>query len=325
MATSSVRVRRAERMPIRRRSRAPKADGTFDDGWRAEVPATSQAVLRPASGARPLGLAGAIGLGLSLVAVLTVLFGAYLYGWSNLQASREQQRLLSNYLLSGELPAFHGHTPADGTMAGVLAIPALGLREALVEGTTSSDLEAGPGIMPATAVPGSYGNAVIAGRRGTFGGVFARLSALRPGEAITVVDYEGRFHFVVTGVRTLTPGQGVRVVPTKRALLTLVTSRSSLPPSGYVVVEARLVGTPATPAASTRPVTHSELALGGDSAALLPLAGWGLALVATLVASVVAYRRTPYLLLVYVLSTPVVLVSALFTFENLARLLPATM
>jgi hypothetical protein len=44
-----------------------------------------------------------------------------------------------------------------------------------------------------------------------------------------------------------------------------------------------------------------------------------------LVGTVIAYRRTGRTLLVYVLSTPVLLPVAMFTFENAARLLPATM
>jgi hypothetical protein len=69
----------------------------------------------------------------------------------------------------------------------------------------------------------------------------------------------------------------------------------------------------------------SELGLGGDSSALVGLLGWGGALVLLLVGTVIAYRRTGRTLLVYVLSTPVLLPVAMFTFENAARLLPATM
>jgi hypothetical protein len=106
----------------------------------------------------------------------------------------------------------------------------------------------------------------------------------------------------------------------------LVTSAEAVPPSGFEVVEAKLVGNPvAVVHHSPGPAVRSELALGGDSSALWGLLGWGAALLALLIGTVIAYRRTGRTLLVYVLSTPILLPVALFTFQNGARLLPATM
>jgi hypothetical protein len=91
-------------------------------------------------------------------------------------------------------------------------------------------------------------------------------------------------------------------------------------------VHARLDGNPVkAPTGPPRPAVASELALSGDSSALIGFLGWGIALVLLLVVTVIAYRRAGRTLLVYVLSTPVLLPVALFTFENAARLLPATM
>lgn len=276
--------------------------------------------------------AQSIGLGLTMAGVLLALFAGYLFGWSNLQASREQRQLLALYEGnprlsqpgSAQLQAFAGRTPADGSLVAVLAVPALGLRQAVVEGTSSGDLQSGPGLMPSTAVPGTRGNAVIAGRHGTFGAPFAQLRQLHPHDQITVTDYLGTSHYTVSSVSQLS-GRSLHVAPTTRPLLTLVTSATSFPPSGLVVVHAALDGTPHPTALSSAPGTSSELALGGDPSAGWQVLGWGELLVAALVLTVAAFRRAGRPLLVYLLSTPVVLVAALFTFENLAKLLPGSM
>ena len=75
-----------------------------------------------------------------------------------------------------------------------------------------------------------------------------------------------------------------------------------------------------------RPPTAAERGLSGDPAAILPSVLWGLLLVAGLAAMVGAYLRWPNRRwTVYLLSTPIALSLALVWYENLIRLLPATM
>jgi sortase A len=277
-----------------------------------------------------------LGLVITLTGVVLLLFIGYLFGWSNLQVDHNQHRLLTTYGVgtcpkyspscAAEFAAFDAVAPPDGKAAAVLRIPAVGLQDVVVEGTTATDLQQGPGLMPATSIPGSAGESVIAGRKLTFGGAFASISRLRPGDQISVVDFLGSFRFVVMRQFTVPTGQRLPVVRSNLGLLALVTSAQAVPPSGFEVVEARLVGDPVTtPSRPPRPAVDSELALGGDHSALFPLLGWGFALIILLIATVIAYRRTGRTLLVYVLSTPILLPVALFTFENAARLLPATM
>ncbi|MGC9961454.1 MAG: sortase [Acidimicrobiales bacterium] len=277
-----------------------------------------------------------LGLCLTLAGVVLLLFAGYLFGWSDLQVAHNQHRLLTTYAVgtcptyvpscAAEYAAFDGVAPPDGKAAAVLQIPQLGLRAVVVEGTTASDLQQGPGLMPATSIPGSAGEAVIAGRKLTFGGAFAHLSDLRPGDTIDVVDFLGAFRFVVDRSFEVPPGQSLPVLHSNLGLLALVTSAQAVPPSGFDVVEASLVGNPVpAPHRPPGPTVQSELSLSGDSAGLAGLIGWGVALVVLLIGTVVAYRRTGRVLLVYVLSTPILLPVALFTFQNAARLLPATM
>ncbi len=288
------------------------------------------------TGHRRRSLLENVGLALTLAGVALLLFAGYLFGWSNLQYAHNQHRLLTTYAAgtcpsyttscAAEYAAFNGVAPPDGKAVAVLQVPAIGLRSVVVEGTSSSDLQQGPGLMPATSIPGSAGEAVIAGRRLTFGGPFAHLSRLQPGDTINVVDYLGGFRFVVERDLLVPAGQALPVLHSNLGLLALVTSAQSVPPSGFEVVEAKLVGNPVPdPHRPPGPSVQSELSLSGDSNAWFGLVGWGVGLVVLLAATVVAYRRTGRTLLVYVLSTPILLPVALFTFENAARLLPATM
>jgi sortase A len=271
-------------------------------------------------------VARVIGLALTLGGAVLLVFAGYLFGWSDLQASHNQQRLFASYERTAKVDSISGRVPADGEPAAVLDIPALGIHDIVVEGTSATDLQLGPGIMPSAPFPGTGGEGVIAGRDLTYGGVFGSLSQLRAGAAVTVTDYLGTFRYVVSRSFSVKPGGVLPVVRSNLGSLALVTSGAAVPPAGFFVVDAKLVGNPASGSVHFRdPVNASELALGGDSGAWFPFLGWGFVFVLVLVGTVSAYRRTRQSVVVYVLSTPVLLVLALLAFENAARLLPATM
>lgn len=263
---------------------------------------------------------GAVLLALGLVVVL---FFAYLFGITNLQASRSQKLLVEQLGSAAGLAAFDGKIAHDGEAAAIVTIPAVHVHAVAVQGTTATDLEQGPGLMPETAAPGTLGVSVIAGRRSTYGGVFGSIDQLRAGDVIGVTTGRGSFHYVVTDVRR---ASALTVGRTSVARLLLVTSATSYPPSGLVVVSSRLVGT-ALPSASVSAglPTPAELRLAGDSDALLPTFLLAALLVVGLAATIFAYRRTRLPMVIYLLSTPVLLMIAFLCFENLAKLLPSTM
>ena len=70
--------------------------------------------------------------------------------------------------------------PLPGAPVGVLAIPALGINQAVVEGVGSSQTVSGPGHVPGTAGLGQPGNAAVVGRNAGYGG---RLRPARPAQA----------------------------------------------------------------------------------------------------------------------------------------------
>jgi LPXTG-site transpeptidase (sortase) family protein len=178
--------------------------------------------------------------------------------------------------------------------------------------------------MPGSALPGTVGNSVIAGRRVTFGAPFASIDTLRRGTKITVVDGAGTFTYRVTHIRRVAIGQKDVVVPTADNRLTLVTSDSGLVVGGRTAVVARLVGHAVAVPGLTTTVPGYDLGLGGDAAAGGLALLWSVLTVIVLVGAAYLAWRTRRAWLVYLFAAPVVLMFGLFACEAVARALPAT-
>jgi sortase A len=267
--------------------------------------------------------AGAV---LTAVGLFLALFAAFLFLFTPLQASRAQHRLLSELQGHAGLAVLTGHVPPEGKAVAIIDIPALHVHQAVVEGTSAADLTAGPGLMPGSALPGTPGNTVIAGRRYLYGSPFRGLASLTAGEKVQVVSGYGSFTYDVIGTRQVKPGQPDPVAPTADNQLTLVTSNASLAPTDRVVVIAKLVGQPVEVHVSTIGLPpRSERALSGDPNSLLPALLWGLALLVATAVTVRLYRRWHRTWPTYIMTTPVLLAFAVLVFQFVARLLPATL
>lgn len=269
-----------------------------------------------------------VGLVLTGVGVLLLLFLAYLYVFTPLTYARNQHRLLQG-LVGNPRSVYRlvsGKLPPDGSALGVLTLPSLHQREVFVRGTSAADLQDGPGLMAGTVLPGDAGNAVIAGRRATYGGPFASIDSLRLGDHIKVVDGAGIFTFTVTERRLLAGGQDDMVGVRGQRWLTLVTSNASLTSSGYDVVVAKATASDQPPgrhALSTHSLTLTGL--GGDPAAGILAGAWSLVFLLGLGATVYLIRRWRRAWQTYVLAVPILLTCGLFACESLARCLPATL
>jgi len=267
-----------------------------------------------------------VGTALVGLAGLLVLFLVYLLAFTPLTAVRDQQRLADS-LKGSPIPVYrlvNGHVPTEGSTVGVIRIPAIGVDQVVVSGTSAADLMNGPGLMPGSSLPGTPGNAVIAGRRVTFGGPFGSIGSLRKGAVIHVVDGAGTFTYSVTRVHEVGIGEKDVVLPTADNRLTLVTSNSSLVTSGRLVVLGKLVGHAVVVPDSTVAVPSYDLGLSGDPAAGGLAVLWAfLTLVVLVAAAFAAWRlRKPWL--VYLFAAPVVMMCGLFACESVARALPAT-
>jgi len=94
---------------------------------------------------------------------------------------------------------------ADGAPVGRIVIPRIGADFVLVKGTSTDDLESGPGTYANTAFPGIAGTTSIAGHRTTYLAPFRHIDSLRGGDTIDLDMPYARFTYVVTGQRVVAP------------------------------------------------------------------------------------------------------------------------
>jgi sortase A len=87
--------------------------------------------------------------------------------------------------------------PLPGDAIGRIEIPALGVKEYVVEGTDTDNLRKGPGHYPDTPLPGERGTAAIAGHRTTYGAPFRHIDELKHGNVIKLDMPYGRYVYHV--------------------------------------------------------------------------------------------------------------------------------
>lgn len=97
------------------------------------------------------------------------------------------------------------------TPIGSIDIPKIGLSHTMYSGVWLTVLDQGPGHWPGTAVPGGWGNAVIAGHRVTNSHPFRNLDQLAVGDEIILNDHTGSHVYSVTGTEIVQPS-ALRIV-----------------------------------------------------------------------------------------------------------------
>jgi len=227
---------------------------------------------------------------------------------------------------TGELD-YDGKPVEAGAPVALLTIPTLGLQQVVVDGTSSSDLMAGPGHLRSTPMPGQAGISVVMGRARTYGGPFGRIAELRKGDAIDVLNATGQVSYTVIDVRRA--GDPIPQLPTgsRAGRLTLVSAEgsgnlSALTPRSAVYVDAETAK--ATPAGVVAPISAAEQPLARDTDAL-PLLVLVLALLAAAVLAISAARRHFRAALVWTVAAPVVVALAWAITDQVTRLLPNLM
>ena len=211
-----------------------------------------------------------------------------------------------------------------GTAMAYLEIPAIGLRQVVLEGTTSGVLFDGPGHRRDSPFPGAPGTTVIMGRRATYGGPFSQIGELKEGDAIRVTTGAGEFDYEVIGVRregdesppALESGQG-------RMLLMTADGRPYLP-DGVLRVDAELTSTPlsgGSPAYTAKTLPASDAVMASDTTTLWALALWMQALFVVTVAFVWAWHRWGRAK-AWIVGFPLLLLVGLMVANQVSRLLP---
>jgi sortase A len=269
---------------------------------------------------------GVVRTGLGVFAGLALALAGYLFWASGLQHDADQtllERRFTTELAAGT--ALIGGAIPPGTPVAVVEIPAIGLREVVVEGTTSGLTRHGPGHVRATPLPGQAGNAVLLGRRTTFGAPFGDLDGLPRGAVIRITTGQGRSRYRVVGTGTVDASR--RAVFASRdagGTLSLVTSDPPVVADRYQVTRARLVSPPKARTSHLQALPGAELGLAAEGGITLALVLWVQLLLVTGLAATwlfLRWRRWP----AYLVSVPVLITATWLVFENVARLLPATL
>lgn len=100
-----------------------------------------------------------------------------------------------------------------------LVIPSIGLDEIVVEGVGDAELNAGPGHLPGSAIPGAAGNAVISAHRDRH---FSTLGDLGIGDTVYTETTAGHTRWIVTKRRVVRAGKPA-LFSSDHPLLTLTT------------------------------------------------------------------------------------------------------
>jgi sortase A len=186
---------------------------------------------RLASGHRRRVLARWLGASLMVAGLLMLAWSLVVWQWNDpltgLYTRWEQRHLARDYeaLVRAEhsryaasaAPASKGESAAEtarriarearslrrrvteGSAVGRIAIPRLGLRMVMVDGTTSGALRKGPGVHRQTFMPGEGQLVYIAGHRTTYRAPFAHIDRLRPGDRVSIAMPYAAIEYAVTG------------------------------------------------------------------------------------------------------------------------------
>jgi sortase A len=92
----------------------------------------------------------------------------------------------------------------QGTPVARLIIPSIGLDEIVVEGVGDDELNAGPGHLPGSAMPGDAGNAVISAHRDRH---FSTLGDVQIGDTVYTETGSRRARWIVTKRRVVDAGR----------------------------------------------------------------------------------------------------------------------
>jgi sortase A len=275
---------------------------------------------RQADGRQPPRPASYLAVG---AIALVVLLGVFQYWVTSVEESRSQSELLRALKVDLASTA-DGGVPAPAAIGhpiGLLEIPAIGLEKVAVEGSSARRVEQGPGHEPASARPGEAGDALLVGRRTSYGGPFAHLGRLRDGDTISITTARGRFTYRVDHSATRASARS------GRGTLTLATGAPGLVSDRVVTVTAVLQGKPLLLGTKLRALQPVELdRIGGwfsDGSAWFWIALWGALLVFALFIAAHAYRTTSTRI-TYLLTTPVIVALLFCTLGALDRLAPVT-
>ena len=111
--------------------------------------------------------------------------------------------------------------PAAPRRVGIISIPKLNVRQAILSGVTNSVFDLGVGYWPGTALPGQVGNMVLGGHRTAGTRPFYDIQKLRTGDPIIITRGGRTYTYRVTRSMIVKPTATWILNPTPHSTLTL--------------------------------------------------------------------------------------------------------
>ncbi len=281
--------------------------------------------------------------------VLILLFVAYQLWGTSIQTAQAQDELQQDFATILDTAASTTTVPPDpaspptapptkpaapGEPTAKIEIQKIGVDNIVVEGVSLSDLKKGPGLYPASPLPGQTGNSAIAGHRTTYGAPFNRIDELVPGDEIVITTPQGQFRYFVSdeegdgnGNQIVSPSQVEVLRDFGDNRLTLTACHPKYSARQRIVVVAKLAPeTTALPprlGLDTTSVPADLDSIDGEGGSILPAVLLGLmALDIWLVAWILARHWRPWI--AYGIGLPFFLIAVFFFFEEFSRLLPSS-
>jgi sortase A len=158
---------------------------------------------------------------------------------SALVAERQQSKLED--ALADPPPRVLEKKPLPGDAIGRLEIPAIAVREYVVEGTDTANLRKGPGHYSDTPLPGERGTSAIAGHRTTYGAPFRDIDRLKRRNVITIDLPYGRYGYRVERTKIVDDSDFSVLRKVRHDRLVLTACHPLYSAAQRVVVFARLV------------------------------------------------------------------------------------
>lgn len=109
-------------------------------------------------------------------------------------------------------------------ISGIIEIPKLGVKAAILEGTDDRALKYTVGHYPQTANPGEKGNCVLLGHRNyVYGHFFRRIDELKAGDQVVIKKDTDTYTYIVTESFVVSPEEVWVLDTTEDAILTMIT------------------------------------------------------------------------------------------------------
>jgi sortase A len=154
-------------------------------------------------------------------------------------AERQQAKL--EEALAEPPPRVVRKKPLSGDAIGRIEIPAIEVKDYVVEGTDTANLRKGPGHYPDTPLPGERGTSAIAGHRTTYGAPFRNIDKLKRGQVITIDLPYGRYVYRVERTKIVDDSDFSVLRKMRHDRLVLTACHPLYSAAQRVVVFARLV------------------------------------------------------------------------------------